>query len=263
MEAKINVEENDVLNQFVKLLGQQGMGEQGKDFLELFRYVAAMQIQLTVITSELQGVREQLSQLQGNQPKTVREHLTDRIENFQKRITGTRNHLSEVKNNLIGMAAQAIRTFLDKGKAAMCKVIQGRIPSVKKTLEGCRKQMAYAMADCQKTVNWMDSIGSEMKQIGNSVSNMGRLLSGKDVKEIQGENPSVGLTRAINKMLKNIMAGLQKNVNSIGGALDKLDRFSSRLEARVSVTDKLSQTKSTAAQNKETPVQVKNKEMCM
>lgn len=177
MEEKINVEENDVLNQFVKLLGQQGMGEQGKDFLELFRYVAAMQIQLTVITSELQGVREQLSQLQG--------------------------------------------------------------------------------------INWMDSIGSEMKQIGNSVSNMGRLLSGKDAKEIQGENPSVGLTRAINKMLKNIMAGLQKNVNSIGRALDKLDRFSSRLEARVSVTDKLLQTKSTAAQNKETPVQVKNKEMCM
>lgn len=272
METKSNVEENDVLKQFMELLGQQGMGEQAKDFIELFRYVAGMQIQLSVITGELQGVREQLSQLQENQPKTARERLADRVEYFQGKTVDISNRLSETKNNLIKTASQAVRTFLEKGKVAMCKMIQKMISPVKKVLEGCRKQMAHVMADCQKTVNWIDSVGSEMAQIGNGVANLGRLLSGKDVKELQGEKPGVGPTRAVNKMLRNVMAGLQKNINSTGNALGKLDQFSKHLEgtitkaekgARESVRDKLSQTKSMADQHKEAPAQVKGKEMCM
>lgn len=272
MEATLNVEENDVLKQFMELLGQQGMGGQAKDFLELCRYVAGMQIQLTVMTGELQGVREQLSKLQENQPRTVRYRLAERVEHFQGKITDTSNRLSETRNRLIGIAAQAVRTFLGKGKAAMCKVIRKMILPVKKMLEGCRKQMAYAMADCQKTVNWMNSIGSEVKQIENGVSNLGRLLSGKDVKEIQGEKPGIGATRAISGVFKNIMAKLQKNINLVGKALNSLDKLSKRLEntiaeaekgARASVREKLSQTKSKTDQHKEAPEQVKGKEMCM
>ena len=51
-----NIEENDALKQFMGLLNRQGMGEQSQDFMELFQYVAGMQLQLAVMTDELQGV---------------------------------------------------------------------------------------------------------------------------------------------------------------------------------------------------------------
>ena len=41
-----NIEENDALKQFMGLLNRQGMGEQSQDFMELFQYVAGMQLQL-------------------------------------------------------------------------------------------------------------------------------------------------------------------------------------------------------------------------
>ena len=43
------------------------------------------------------------------------------------------------------------------------------------------------MLDFQKTANQIDSIGDELKQIGNSVSNVGRLLAGKGTKEATDE----------------------------------------------------------------------------
>ena len=64
-----NTEEMDVMKQFMELLGQQGMKEQSQDFMGIFWYVAGMQVQLSAMVDELQGVREQLSQLQEKQPK--------------------------------------------------------------------------------------------------------------------------------------------------------------------------------------------------
>ena len=60
------VEENEALKQFMELLNQQGMKEQSQDFMGIFWYVAGMQVQLSAVVDELQGVREQLSQMQEN-----------------------------------------------------------------------------------------------------------------------------------------------------------------------------------------------------
>ena len=60
------IEENDALKQFMELLNQQNMKEQSQDFMGIFWYVAGMQVQLSAMVDELQGVREQLSQMQEN-----------------------------------------------------------------------------------------------------------------------------------------------------------------------------------------------------
>lgn len=86
-----NIEENDALKQFMGLLNRQGMGEQSQDFMELFQYVAGMQLQLAVMTDELQGVKEQLSQLRENQPKTVTESLVDKVTHLQEKSQTCRN----------------------------------------------------------------------------------------------------------------------------------------------------------------------------
>lgn len=69
------MEENEALKQLIELLNQQDMDRQSQDFMGIFWYVAGMQMQLTAMVDELQGVREQLSQMQENQPKSVTEHL--------------------------------------------------------------------------------------------------------------------------------------------------------------------------------------------
>ncbi|MGL5436107.1 MAG: DUF6674 family protein [Lachnospiraceae bacterium] len=65
MEAEIkNMEESDVIKQLMELMEQQNMKEHSQDFIEILRYVAGMQLQLGAMVGELQGVREQLTQIQ-------------------------------------------------------------------------------------------------------------------------------------------------------------------------------------------------------
>lgn len=267
------MEENDVLKQFMELLNQQNMGEQSQDFMELFQYVAGMQLQLSVMVDELQGVRQQLSQLQENQPKSVKENLMDKVAHLQEKITNLSERLSAVKDHLVETAAQAVNAFKEKGKAEMCKVLQKGISGVKSVLSDYRERLVDVMTDYEKTANQIDSIGDELKQIGNSVSNVGRLLSGKGAKEVSDEKPGVALTRLINKPVKKAVENLRKNIDVVDKVFEKLDRLSDRFNAskeaekggRVSVKEKLSEMKAKADQQKKAPEpnKAKSKEECL
>ncbi len=255
------MEENDALKQFMELLNQQNMKEQSQDFMGIFWYVAGMQVQLSAMVNELQGVREQLSQMQENQPKSVKENLMDKAEHLQEKVTSLSERLSAVRNRLVETAAQAVSAFKEKGKAEMCKVLQKGISGVKSMLSDYRERLVDVMTDFEKTANQIDSIEDELKQIGNSVSNVGRLLAGKGTKEVSDEKPGVGLTRAINTPVKKAVKNLRKKIDAADQAFEKLDRLSDRLDAgkeaekggRVSVKDKLSQMKEKAGQQKKAP----------
>ena len=253
-------EENDVLKQFMELLNQQNMGEQSQDFMELFKYAAGMQLQLAVMAEELQGVRQQLEQLQENQPKSVKENLMDKVAHLQEKITDLSERLSAIKDHLAETAAQAVNAFKEKGKSEMCRVVQKGISGMKSALEDFRERLAETMLDYQKTANQIDSIGDELKQIGNSVSNVGRLLAGKGTKEVSDEKPGIGLTRVINKPVKKAVENLRKMIASVDRAFEKLDRLSERFSVgkeaekggRESLKDKLSQMKAKTDQQKKT-----------
>lgn len=262
-----------MLKQFMELLNSQNMGEQSQDYMALFQYTAGMQVQLAVMVDELQGVREQLAQIQSAQPKTVTESLMDKVSHLQEKIVNLSDRLSVVKDHLVETAAQAVNAFKEKGKAEMCKVLQKGISGVKSILADYRERLTDVMMDYKKTANQIDSIGDELKQIGNSVSNVGRLLAGKGTKEVSGEKPGVGLTRAINKPVKRAVENLQKNIDTVDKTFEKLERLSERLAVgkeaekggRVSLKDKLSQMKAKADQQKNTPEpdKSKSKEVCI
>ncbi|MCM1126640.1 MAG: hypothetical protein NC429_09220 [Lachnospiraceae bacterium] len=269
------MEENDALKQFMELLNQQNMGEQSQDFMAVLQYAADMQLQLSMMVDELQGVREQLSQLQENQPKSVKENLMDKVAHLQEKITDLSERLLAVKDHLMETASQAVSAFKEKGKAEMCKVLQKGISGVKSALSDYRERLVDVMTDYEKTANQIDSIGDELKQIGNSVSNVGRLLSGKGAKEVSDEKPGVALTRVINKPVKKTAEKLRKSIGSVDRAFEKLDRLSDRFSAgkeaekggRVSAKDKLSEMKAKADQQKKVPEpdkpKAKSKEECL
>ena len=140
-DTKPFMEENDVLKQFMELLNQQNMREQSQDFMELFKYAAGMQLQLAVMADELQGVRQQLSQLQETQPKQVKENLMAKVERIQEKITDLSVRLSAIKDHLVETAVEAVNAFKEKGRTEMCRVVQKGISSVKSALADYREHL--------------------------------------------------------------------------------------------------------------------------
>ncbi|MBD5532854.1 MAG: hypothetical protein HDQ98_11785 [Lachnospiraceae bacterium] len=266
--TKQNMDENDIIKQFMEMLSQHDMGGQSQDFMELFKYAVGMQLQIGAMANELQGMREQLAQLQDSQPKAATEKLMDKAAHIQEKLADLSQRLSEIKDCFVETAAKAVNAFKEKGKEEMCKVLQKGISSIKSLLAGYQEQMIDVKTDYQKTANQIDSIGDQLKQIGNSVSNVGRLLAGKGTKEMSDEQPGIGITRAINTPVKNAIAHLQKNIDAIDRMTGKLDSLSERLNTakeaekggRTSLKDKLSQMKEKAGQqNRPEPDKEKGK----
>lgn len=262
-----NVEDMDVIKQLMDIMGQQGMKEQSQDFLEVLNFVAGMQVQLSVMVDELQGVREQLAEMQKNQPKAVTEKLMDKVSQLQEKINSLSERFGEIKDHLIDTAKKAVTAFKEKGREEMNKVLQVGISGVKSVLENTRERLVDIMTNYEKTANQIDSIGDELKQIGNSFANVGRLIAGKGTKEVSDEKPGVGLTRVMNMPVKSNIAAFRKQIDGIDKAMEKLDKVSAGLHtgkeadkgARVSIKEKLSQMKAKLEQTKKEPDMAKNK----
>ena len=262
-----NVEDMDVIKQLMDIMGQQGMKEQSQDFLEVLNFVAGMQVQLSVMVDELQGVREQLAEMQKNQPKAVTEKLMDKVSQLQEKINSLSERFGEIKDHLIDTAKKAVTAFKEKGREEMNKVLQVGISGVKSVLENTRERLVDVMTNYEKTANQIDSIGDELKQIGNSFANVGRLIAGKGTKEVSDEKPGVGLTRVMNMPVKSNIAAFRKQIDGIDKAMEKLDKVSAGLHtgkeadkgARVSIKEKLSQMKAKLEQTKKEPDMAKNK----
>ena len=262
-----NVEDMDVIKQLMDIMGQQGMKEQSQDFLEVLNFVAGMQVQLSVMVDELQGVREQLAEMQKNQPKAVTEKLMDKVSQLQEKISKLSERLGAIKDHLIDTAKQAVTAFKEKGREEMNKVLQKGISGVQSVLENTREKLVDVMTNYEKTANQIDSIGDELKQIGNSFANVGRLIAGKGTKEVSDEKPGVGLTRVMNMPVKSGISAFRKQISGIDKAMEKLDKVSAGLRtekeadkgARVSVKEKLSQMKAKAEQTKKEPDMAKKK----
>ena len=262
-----NVEDMDVIKQLMDIMGQQGMKEQSQDFLEVLNFVAGMQVQLSVMVDELQGVREQLAEMQKNQPKAVTEKLMDKVSQLQEKISKLSERLGAIKDHLIDTAKQAVMAFKEKGREEMTKVLQKGISGVQSVLENIREKLVDVMTNYEKTANQIDSIGDELKQIGNSFANVGRLIAGKGTKEVSDEKPGVGLTRVMNMPVKSGISAFRKQISGIDKAMEKLDKVSAGLRtekeadkgARVSIKEKLSQMKAKSEQTKKEPDMAKKK----
>lgn len=272
--ASQNGQESDVIKQLLELLEQQNMKEQSQDFMELFRFAAGMQVQLSVMTEELQSVKGQLAELKSSQPQGVKDSVIENVAQLEEKTGSLSEKLSDVKNHLVQIAKQAVNVFKEKGKQEMGAVLQKGIANVQKMLSGHREKLTDLLVDAEKTANQIDSIGDELKQIGNSAVNVGRLIAGKGTKEVSEEKPGVALTRLINAPIKKNIANLKRKIGHLDKITEKLEQTSARFEpkkdtekkagkekdGRVSVKEKLSEMKEKSGQQTSKPEKAKQKE---
>lgn len=272
--ASQNGQESDVIKQLLELLEQQNMKEQSQDFMELFRFAAGMQVQLSVMTEELQSVKGQLAELKSSQPQGVKDSVIENVAQLEEKTGSLSEKLSDVKNHLVQIAKQAVNVFKEKGKQEMGAVLQKGIANVQKMLSGHRENLTDLLVDAEKTANQIDSIGDELKQIGNSAVNVGRLIAGKGTKEVSEEKPGVALTRLINAPVKKNIANLKRKIGHLDKITEKLEQTSARFEpkkdtekkagkekdGRVSVKEKLSEMKEKSGQQTSKPEKAKQKE---
>ena len=255
---KLNGKETDGIQILLEWMEQQGKKETAQDFLQVAKYLEEMQTQLSVMTKELQEVKQQLAQFQQEQPRQQVAETIHEVSNLQNRMTNILEKISTGKEQLKNTVAQAIATVREKGKEEINQILQKGISKVKSIVENNREKLAITLDKYQKLAKKIDAIGEEVKQVGTSIGNVGRLVTGKDAKEVSKEKQGIGITRGINQPIKKHMLSLQQKLKRTDKMLEKLDNILKHLgkevkikqEQRVSIQEKLSEKKEVVEQKK-------------
>ena len=176
--------EIDGIQLLIEWMEQQGRKETSQELLQVSQYLMEMQTQLSVMTKELQEVKRQLTQFP--QEKAIEETIQE-VSNLQKTMGNLSEKISTGKEYWKNTVEQAITTIREKGKEELNEILQKGISKVKEIMLESREKLATTFAKYQKLVKKIDNIGEELKQVGTSIGNVGRLVVGKDTKEISKE----------------------------------------------------------------------------
>ena len=265
---QLNKESKD-LEEFQILMDwmeQQGRTETAQNLLQVAKYLEEMQTQLSAMTKELQGVKQQLSQFQQEQPRQQVADTIQEVSSLQNMMKNILEKISTGTEYLKNTIAQAITTVKEKGKKEVKQILQKGISKIKSIVENNREKIAITLDKYQKLAKKIDAIGEEVKQVGTSIRNVGRLATGKDAKEVSKEKQGIGITRGINRPIKKHIMSLQQKLERTDKMLEKLDNISKALgkevkqEQRVSIQEKLSKKKEVVEQKKSSKKKEQTKE---
>ena len=260
LNNKLNGKEIDGIQTLLEWMEQQGKKETAQDFLQVAKYLEEMQTQLSVMTKELQEVKQQLSQFQQEQPRQQVADTIQEVSSLQNMMKNISEKISTGKEQLKNTVAKAITTVREKGKEELNQILQKGISKVKEIMLESREKLATTLAKYQNLAKKIDNIGEELKQVSTSIGNVGRLVVGKDAKEVSKEKQGIGITRGINQPIQKHIVSLQQKLERTDSILEKLDRISNDLgtgkkekqKQRVSMQEKLSQKKEIVEQKKST-----------
>lgn len=259
--------EIDGIQLLIEWMEQQGRKETSQELLQVSQYLVEMQTQLSVMTKELQEVKQQLTQFPQGQARQPIEETIQEVSNIQKMMGNLSEKLSTGKEYWKNTVEQAITTVREKGKEELNQILQKGISKVKEVMLESREKLATTLAKYQNLAKKIDNIGEELKQVSTSIGNVGRLVVGKDAKEVSKEKQGIGITRGINQPIQKHIVSLQQKLERTDSILEKLDRISNDLgtgkeekqEQRVSMQEKLSQKKEIVEQKKSAKQMEKNK----
>ena len=265
LENEAKGKELDGIQLLIEWMEQQGKKETSQELLQVSQYLVEMQTQLSIMTKELQEVKQQLTQFP--QEKAIKETIQE-VSNLQKTMGNLSEKISTGKEYWKNTVEQAITTIREKGKEELNQILQKGISKVKEVMLESREKLATTLAKYQKLAKKIDNIGEELKQVGTSIGNVGRLVVGKDAKEISKEKQGIGITRGMNQPIQKHIMSLQQKLERTDNILEKLDRISNDLgtgkeekqeQRGVSMQEKLSQKKEIVEQKKSTKQMEKKK----
>lgn len=219
----------EVMQELLKLLKNNGMQKESNGVYELCAYVDSLQNKLQDMTEELSEVRLQLKEIKedtliNNIKKTLSE-AADRLEN---RCNEIKMQLFEVKESMKTKAHEIVNDFKKKGKSALNKVSE--FFGVKEKLQKMRDSVKEGIAETDKTIEKIDAFGAGMREANQKIANTFRTFADKPEVDYSKQDKKFSKTEAVKKPWEWQKKVYQSMVLRLDAAIDKVDILSKDIE---------------------------------
>lgn len=235
-----SAENKDLMNQFIGIMKEQNMGEQAQEVNSALLYIVNLQAQMMAMTKELQDVKEQLNAVNKEHNDIVSRNDIKMVSKIQRRALDLSEQLGKLKENTIGTIKEAVNTYKTNGKEQMKKLLMKGTSSIQNKLQWCKNVLQNILNLCKEANRRLDAIGNELAQIGDSIGNIGKIATGKELRadKVSSEKEGVTLIRMLKAPISKAISLIEKQINKIDSMINKMERFSERLNSKEIVNDK-------------------------
>lgn len=218
--------EQEHLKEFFEVLNSQGRKQEVTEFSSLLSQLNQMEKQYAEVLSELQTVKGQLSDIQDKGIKAV---ITNGVLKLQDKVTEAKNQLEHIKADISNSIKESLSLIKQNGISALNKAVD--FIGLRKTLTDMRDNLTSSIAQTQKNIDKINAVGSELHALNEHTSNLGRVIIGKETKELTQRNEDKGILAVVAKQLKHsksMLEGIRKNVTRTITAVDRLEQAASK-----------------------------------
>lgn len=217
---QIPIGEQEHLKEFFKLLNENGQRQEAAEFSALVKQLGNMEQQYAAVLSELQAVR---GQLDGIQDKGIKATLLKGISAIQEKVTQAGEQLTHIKADVSQSVKKALLSVKQQGISALNKAVD--FMGIKTTLADMRESLQSSISRTQKSIDRINAIGNELHALNEHSRNLGRVLTGREAKELTARNEDKGVLAAVAKPLKKSKALLESMEKGVTRAIQSVDRL--------------------------------------
>lgn len=215
-----------IMEQFLKLLSENGRAGQSEDLSRLLFYMDAMNRQLNAVRQELQTVNAQLAQMPQEAPQ--KNAVQGMVNALQGKVQQAQEKLNGLREKIMQCAANAVESFKRAGVTALDKAVSAM--GIHKTLEAVQQNISGSLDDTKKSIEKVETLGHELRSAGGHLKNAGRAAVGKEPRQVDGgqegrfQSAVLAPMRTVQKLLTNMN-------NATLAAIGNVERLETAAEA--------------------------------
>ena len=211
------LKEHPQVAELIDTLDKNEMHKEKAEVESLVDYIGDMEKTLTEMLKEMQEMRQEINLIHNN---TLRVKCQNLVEKTEGKIKQGFALLGKVKDNVIQSAKNALKAFKERGKEALRTAVKAmKIPE---TIDKLGSFFGKLSKEVEQDVAQFNSMQSELNSSKGHLKNIGRLLIGRESKEVEQAKSDKGVFSRFGKLLEKIGKGFGTLSQK---AMDKADKI--------------------------------------
>ena len=227
------IQSNQIIQDFIKLLAENSRGGQSEELTRLVQYMEKINQQFEVLNRELAEIKKQCvrnGEHDGHETHTI----SDMTHTLMNKVQKVKEKLDSLWEKIAECAATALRDFKDHGTTALDKAVS--MLNVKPALEAIQENISGMIEGIRQNIEKMEDIGFELRSAGAHLKNAGRVVSGKEVQEVDGGHEGWVQATALFPMrtVQKLLTGMNNSTLAMIGSVEHLEQSAENAREAIS-----------------------------
>ncbi|MCX4371011.1 MAG: hypothetical protein OSJ58_04170 [Dysosmobacter sp.] len=241
---------NEKIAQLLTQLMQTGQAEQAANIRQLCGYVDSLEKQYAAVMSELQGIKEQLSEATA-QKRPLRVQVSDAVQTAETALKQARDQLPTLKEDLAIWAETTANDLRRVGISVLDNTVA--FLNIQQILENIRDALESALQSVRSAIHQVETMGQELREAGNHLANAGRAAAGREIqpKDVTQEGRFQAVVLAPLRGTDRMLTGMTRTTQAAVRNVRRLERMAEENRGRrerSSVRQRLEQKKEIVSQ---------------